>query len=168
MAAIISNLQSFKETLRYHNAVAERRATQMYRDLVSTILEDIAAHTPQWTGTLAASWQVVVGKGAKPKPNYMVTDLIDGHWSKVENPSWIGDREAVEFALEENAKAIATIRWNSHVAIVNTHPGLQGEIQGYDLREGNYVTRSDFMAVTYIATKYSHKHGRGLQIVPSF
>lgn len=170
MVALISNLQSFNKTIKYAHAKVEHKATAYYKGFVTLMLTELASHTPQYTGTLAASWQVIVGKGAQPIPDHMVLDLINEDWRNSSDIKWIGDEEAVAIALRENEEAINSIRWNSHVYIINTHPGLTGSdgdfIDPFELREGNFVSREDFMAVAYVASKYSHKNGRGLQIVP--
>lgn len=170
MVALISNLQSFNKTIKYAHARVEHKATAYYKGFVTLMLTELASHTPQYTGSLAASWQVVVGKNGRPIPDHAVRDMIDEDWHHRVDAKWIGDPIAVELALQENEEAINSIRWNSHVIIVNTHPGLTGSegdpIDPFALREGNFVSREDFMAVSYVASRYSHQNGRGLQIIP--
>jgi hypothetical protein len=168
MTALISNLQSFNKTLKYANARVEHKATEYYRNFVRSLLRDLALHTPQYSGNLAASWQVVVGKAGQAEP--MFENIVDErYWKAIpeDDVKWMGDTRAVKAALKYNEPAIQSIRWNSHVFIANTYPALEdGEIAEIGLRQGNYI-EGDFMAVSYVAQKYSHKTGRGVQISPS-
>ena len=61
--SMISNLGSFKKTLAYHKRRIKETATQRVQRFTKDVLIDLAKNTPQWSGDLAASWQVVVGEG---------------------------------------------------------------------------------------------------------
>ena len=169
MPALISNLQSFHNSIGYQKARVEHKATAYYRNFVRAVLKDLALNTPQWTGNLAASWQVVVGANAHAEPNLEVEVNPGVQWDDLDHTSasFKGEPDAVMACLTWNEGAIQSIRWNSHVAIINTYPDLEaGEIKEEHLRHGNFIA-GDIMAVSYVAQLYNHKNGRGIQIVPS-
>lgn len=164
--AFITGLESFRNTLKQANAAAQGQATAVYRKQVRAILKDLAASTPQFSGDLAASWQVVVGKGAVPEDKGY-TNLKDTV-EPGQEPHFKGDKAAISYALAANSYRLEQIRWNSVVSIANVSSTLTGgegdkPLQEIDLRPGNFIP-GDFMAVRYVAAKYSHRGGKGFQL----
>lgn len=162
MAAFISNLQTLRHSMDLAKDRIEGTVTDRYRKAVRIVLKDLAANTPQWSGDLAASWQVVVGKGAKAAyPEYTP---LKSDFSRQLAPKWKGDGTAVDLALQRAEFDIASIRWNSHVSIVNVSKTLtEGEggpplTDERQLRPGNFI-KGDFMAVKYVAHKYAMAGG---------
>lgn len=158
MTALVKGLQGFQNTVMAARARAQGHVTARYQRLVREMLKDLAKNTPQWSGDLAASWQVMVGAN-----NQVAVDLgytyLKGE-SDFVNPKWIGDKDAVEHALQANRDAIAKIRWNSHVSIQNASQTLTDGDRGDNplnednLRPGNFIP-GDIMATALVAAKYS-------------
>jgi hypothetical protein len=158
-SAFIGNLQGFTKTLASARAKIEGKATARYQKFVKQTVRELSRNTPQWSGDLAASWQVIVGKGAiAADPPY--TGLKGNYTLGDKAPHFIGDRGAVNLAVRLNADAIKSIRWNSVVRIENNSETLLtgdneedfnlGPITEQNLREGNYIP-GDIMAVKTVA-----------------
>jgi hypothetical protein len=157
-SAFIGNLQGFTKTLASARAKIEGNATTRYQKFVKQTVRELSRNTPQWSGDLAASWQVLVGKGA------VVMDApytaLKGEWEPGDvAPHFIGDRGAVNLAVKRNEAFIKLIRWNSVVRIENNsktlltgdgNPANPGLITEQNLREGNYIP-GDIMAVKTVA-----------------
>jgi len=152
MGAFISNLNAVKFSIDQAKAKLEGTVNAQMRGVVSLMLRDLATNTPQWSGDLAASWQVVVGGETYPlgqtgfKSNPIVRPA----------PHFKGDSEAVNYAMEMNAGMLSQIRYNKKISIVNNNPTVDAiETEG-QLRPGNFIS-GDFMAVKYVAQKYRDK-----------
>lgn len=160
----VSNLEAFKKSLSAAQGRAQGTVTRRYRNYVTNILHDLAANTPQWSGDLAASWQVMVGAKNQVAMDIGPTPFKaeDGKWWE-QIPKAIGSDEAVKYALRMNKTAIDSIRWNSIVTIQNVSNTLTegddegGPLQESDLRPYNFIP-GDFMAVHFVADKYSRKN----------
>jgi hypothetical protein len=154
MASGIRNLQSFEKAIGRAKARLEGNVTSRYRDFVAKVLHDLALNTPQWSGDLAASWQVVVGKGASAEPN-TVTALKHTPMLPRQLAKFKGHDNAVNYAMQRNEFALQSIRWNSNVKIVNTNPTADIIESGITrLRPGNYIP-GDIMATATVMAKYN-------------
>lgn len=162
MVAFVSNLSAIKHSIDMAKAKIEHTVTAQIQGVVAMMLKDLAMNTPQWSGDLAASWQVVVGKGATPSNNGYTGFKATGRYV-YPPPHFKGDPDAIGFALMANMADIASIRWNSNISIVNNSqtltvgkdgPPLTSQAQ---LRDGNFIS-GDFMAVKYVAQKYRDKN----------
>lgn len=154
MSAGLRNLQSFEKSVGRAKARAEGKVTRRYQEFVAKILKELAANTPQWSGDLAASWEVVVGKDT-PASQFGHTDLKQTPPVPRALAKFKGDKAAVEEALQRNAFILLTIRWNSNVRIVNNNPTQY--VPGFNegrLRRGNFIP-GDLMAAAYVASRYS-------------
>ena len=159
---MITNLASFKRTVANLKEQVKGTATSRYQNFVTAVLTDLAKNTPQWSGDLAASWQVVVGRGSTPDARNMFIKSVPYERPA---PHSKGDMEAVNVALNFNREAIGSIRWNSIVSLANSNRTV-GEIRvkGGDawLRPANRPSiPGDIMAVAFVAHKYSTKRQYG-------
>lgn len=158
----ITGLDSFQGTVLRKIAKAKHNVTGRYRKLVADMLKELVLNTPQYSGDLAASWQVVVGrKGEALSPDFvrMNVGLKDADDWYRSNPRQIGNIGALQIAMANNKSAIASIRWNSRVEIVNNNETVaiitspEGEEA---LREGNYIPK-DVMAIVHTLEKFRYK-----------
>ena len=163
MRPMVSNLQAFKHSLEAVDARLKNGYTKAYQAHVTKMLKDLVLNTPQWSGDLAASWQVVVGSKAQAVPHGYTMLKDTAYMTKPQEGAdrkSIGDTGAWGLAYANNMEAIASIRWNSHVSIQNVSKTLTvGNPDGHplvdegQLRPGNFI-EGDFMAVQYVAMKY--------------
>ncbi len=163
MSTSIQNLQAFTNALDRKKKAMHGKVTSKYKRFVSRVLEDLALNTPQWSGDLAASWQVVVGSGSAPTARYKADS--SGSTQSRSSAYKMGDRPSVDFSISNNESAINSIRWNSIVSIVNTNPTSRfqaanaaradaGEHPG--MRDENRPKiAGDFMGVQYVKQKWS-------------
>lgn len=157
--AFVSNIKSVTDSLRASQARANDIITHRYQNLVRKMLKDLASHTPQWSGDLAASWQVLVGRDNQTAHDKGYTTLK----TDLGSVKFIGDPAAVTYAVTYNEPAIQRIRWNSVVSIQNASKTLVGDMAEGNpplseewLRDGNFIP-GDFMAVNFVAAKYARK-----------
>lgn len=163
MATGLVGLEKFAKHIKRIEGKVENHVTDKYKAFTLKILRELAENTPQWSGDLAASWQVVVGKGSEPVPNYS-TPLKVIPWKSLTRTTakFKGDDAAVVYAMEYSLGQIQLIRWNSHVKIVNTNPTVAA-IEGKTLRPDNYF-KGDVMALHFVANKWGN---RGVGLTPS-
>lgn len=142
----IRKTQKQKELLK-------QRPAEYVRRLTKRILTELVLLTPQWTGNTAASWKVVT---SSVSPNTGHSRLYREDWQNV-NSKFMGDREALQIALAENAEALNSIRYNSKIKIINVAPfadelATDPHIEK-QLRTGNFIP-GDVMAVKTVTAKY--------------
>lgn len=167
----VNNLASFKRTIAYEKARVRGEATKVYKGFVKAMLTDLAKNTPQWSGDLAASWEVVVGAGGQPTAYHQTP--FKSNPIEYPAPYFKGSMEAVKYALYVNSFAIDTLTWNNIVSIVNVNPTVKAIGNGVEntnralpgkkrtsLRPGNYIP-GDIMAVNFVAHKWAHRRGHG-------
>lgn len=165
MVAFVANLKSVIQDFELAKARLEHKVTVRKQDIIRDMLADLAANTPQWSGDLAASWEVLVG--AKSFSHGLPTTIFKSVPFEVPPPYIRGDLAAVGYARVANEEKIKTIRWNSLVSIVNISKTLQEGDEGNNpltqqvadiniqKRPQNYIP-GDFMAVHYVAQKYQN------------
>jgi hypothetical protein len=151
----VNNLASFSRTIVREKARVKGTATAVYQKFVKDILTDLAKNTPQWSGDLAASWEVVVSANGVPSG---YTSPFKSFPPAYPAPHEKGDMEAVKYAISNNKQTIDAIRWNNIVSVVNMNPTIKLIGDGSKLRPGNYIP-GDIMAVNFVAHKWSHKRG---------
>lgn len=160
---MVANLASFKRTIENLKEGVKGTATTRYKKFVTAILTDLAKNTPQWSGDLAASWEVVVGAGGEASTHHDTP--FKQRPQQYPAPFFRGDMPAVKYALMVNSFAIDTIKWNNKVKIVNTNSTLRAikakssTGDGW-LRPRNYIS-GDIMAVNFVAHKWNTKRGYG-------
>lgn len=152
---LISNLSDFKNTINAAKGRIDGTVTKRYRALVTNILKDLAQYTPQATGDLAASWQVVVG-ASQEAHDLGPTPFRPVRGTFMPAVYQMGSKPARDYTLAINEFVIQSIRWNSKVSIQNANPTAQ-EIDPSRLRPGNFVVREDFMALSLVAARYSRR-----------
>lgn len=142
----------------------EVAAAQRYRNLVEVMFIDIVSHTPQYTGNLAANWVIAVGVGNTSGAGasfQQVFDPVDR-----QSASEAGDDEAIEVALSRSTEALARIRYNSDVAIINTasyaeevDAGISPagtRIRKVNKYYGSYVPPHGVAMAAYVEMKYEN------------
>lgn len=133
--------------------ILKKKPSEYVRKMTQRILTDLVLLTPQWTGNTAASWKVVTSSVAPSTGN---SRLYKENWQDVTS-KFRGDKEALQIALAENAAALASIRYNSKIKIINTAPfadelATDPNIEN-QLRTGNFIP-GDVMAVKTVTAKY--------------
>lgn len=157
MGAFISNMNAVKHSIDQAKVNLKNTVSSQMRGVVTLMLRDLAANTPQWSGDLAASWQVVVGGEMAPIGYTGFKQVPYEHPA----PHFKGDREAVDYTIQMNAGMLKQIRYNRSISIVNNNPTIAAiEVAGGEawLRHSpdNFIA-GDFMAVKYVAQKYRDK-----------
>lgn len=133
-------------------------AASFVRESVAFALRELARNTPQWSGSLAASWYVDLNY--KLQADYYSPYSGGEDWRDlIPNQRFIGDRRAVAEVMASNAEFLKAIRWNSKVSIVNIHPmavtfaiGNKADPEVQGLRPGNFIP-DDIMAVKLVSQK---------------
>ena len=166
----IKNLSAFTGKIERAKKSMEGQVTAKYKRFVTRILEDLALNTPQWSGELAASWQVVVGSKGQAEARYRGFSKADTAYERGYGGAEykLGDRPAVDISLMNNDSAIESIRWNSKVSIVNTNPTERFQAANFRraqdgetpaMRDENRPKiAGDFMGVQYVKQKWSTKN----------
>ena len=134
-----------------------------HQNLVRRMFQDLVAHTPQWSGDLAGSWTVLVGEslqGFKLKDYSNLKEEYLGYYTEI-TPKWMGDKEALNYAVRNAQGDLSRIRYNSIISIVNTSPtsekvdNTDNTIGGKLLRPGNYIP-GDLLAINTVRLKYKY------------
>lgn len=155
MRPVVSNLQAFRNSIKSAKGRLDGTVTDRYRKFVRQILKDLALQTPQWSGDLAASWQIVSGAGQVPL-TLAATPFKVENFRSIE-PKQKGDRAAVNYALQANEFVLKSLRYNSIVSIQNTNSTLN-ELTEEELRKVNRPTiPGDMLAIKQVAAKWSTK-----------
>lgn len=166
----IKNLSAFTGKIERAKKSMEGQVTAKYKRFVSRILEDLALNTPQWSGELAASWQVVVGSKGQASARFRGFSKADTAFEAGYGGAQyvLGDRPAMQIALMNNSDAISSIRWNSKVSIVNTNPTERFQAANFRRAENGESPAmrdenrpkiaGDFMGVQYVKQKWSTKN----------
>lgn len=153
----VNGLERYHEKVQLAKLRAQGKITAHYHKLVTNVLKDLSQHTPQWSGDLAASWQVVVGARSVGISSNTTSLKVHPWQALVRHPNHMGDPEALAYALDANSQAIESIRWNSKVSIVNTNP-TQYKLSEPELRDGNFVP-GDIMWTAHAVLKYKFLGG---------
>lgn len=159
----ITGLENFKNSVLRSRARLKENVTHRYQMLVTDILKSLVRSTPQWSGDLAASWEVQAGKGNQGSKQGGYTSLKTVPF---EFPRPVAG-DSLGYALTANAEALKAIRWNSYVSIQNHSPTLSTGDNGnnpYGSKANPFADNSrpqdigGFQAeIALIAAKYSYK-----------
>ena len=146
MVIKVTNLREFQKGTAAAKARLEGTVTAKYKKFVTRVFTDLVTHSPQWSGELAANWSVITTHQGVPSRQY---------WKYKPPVRQMGDKEAVNFALEGSKPVIASLRWNVKVSFVNPTP-YSSELEAHPekLRPVNLVDGQVVLA-RYIAQKYS-------------
>lgn len=161
MSVKISGIESLKRRIQNVTTKTAVSATTLLKHRTRLILNELVLHTPQWSGSTAASWVVEIATYPASKYHYnfaairLKTD--QGHW-KAQNPvRKIGNLDALAVSKDANNERIASIRYNSKVSIVNVSP-IADEIAtnpSFKLRPGNFLP-GDYLAIKHTVNKFKH------------
>ncbi len=142
----------------------EVAAAQRYRNLVEVMFIDIVSHTPQYTGNLAANWVIAVGTGNTEGSGTSFTRVFNTPGK--EYASEAGDEQAIAFAIDNSVEALARIKYNSAVAIINTAsysedvdagiPPAGRQIRKVNKYFGSYVPPHGVAMAAYVEMKYEN------------
>ncbi len=116
----ITGLENFKNSVLRSRARLKENVTHRYQVLVTDILKQLVNNTPKWSGDLAASWEVQVGKDnqGNRQGGYTSLKVVPFEFPRPQAGDSLG------YALAANSGAIKSIRWNSYVSIQNHSPTL--------------------------------------------
>lgn len=161
---IVKGVNAFVAKTKAQQAQVKQTATAFVRNKTQQILKDLVLIAPQWSGTSASSWGVVL-HGQSPGA-YNARDLnANQFWV---TPRFRGDKEAFAEALRQNSLNLSSIRWNSRISLVNQDTvaeALQsGEIPAENLRDGNYIDPLDVMGVTMVINKFRYLAGSNSEV----
>lgn len=149
MVMEVRNLRQFLNGVVAERARLEGKVTQKYQQYVTKVFKDLVSHSPQWSGHLAANWNVVLTNDSAPG---VYPWKVDDYSRPVFQ---MGDPAAIGFALGRAEPKIKSMRWNTKVTFVNPVP-YASEIEDDPgrLRPVNLVSGQVVLA-RYIAQKYS-------------
>lgn len=116
----IRGLSGFTRSVQGVKARAEGQITKKYKAFVTEVFEDLVMRTPQWSGNLAANWQVrLTNEGPASKHSWYKKGHTGGFSDDTYNSVKLGDGEAPMAAIQAAIPQINKIRWNSRVRIEN-------------------------------------------------
>lgn len=149
MVMEVRNLRQFLNGVVAERARLEGKVTQKYQQYVTKVFKDLVSHSPQWSGHLAANWNVVLTNDSAPG---VYPWKVDDYSRPVFQ---MGDPAAINFALNRAKPKIKSMRWNTKVTFVNPVPyASEIEDDPSKLRPVNLVSGQVVLA-RYIAQKYS-------------
>ena len=160
----IKGLNTFITKTEKQKAQIKQKASSFIRKKVTSVLKDLVNQTPQWSGDLAGSWIVLVGAGSQEfGAKYYYSGLKEeylGYFTDI-TPKWMGDKEALNYALQKAQGPLNRIAYNSVISIVNSSPtsklvdNKNDTIGGKSLRPGNYLPE-ELLAINAVRLKYKY------------
>ena len=149
MVMQVTNLRQFRFSVAAERARLDGTVTKKYKTFVTKVFKDLVINTPQWSGHLAANWNVLLTNETEPGTYPW---KIEPYSRPVYQR---GDPGAVNFALGRAQPKISKIRWNTKVGFANPVE-YADEVQDNPgkLRPVNLVEGKVAMA-RWIAQKYS-------------
>ena len=160
----IKGLNTFITKTEKQKAQIKQKASTFVRGKVLLVLKDLVNQTPQWSGDLAGSWIVLVGAGSQEfGAKYYYSGLKEeylGYFTET-TPKWVGDKGALNYALQKAEGPLNRIVYNSVISIVNSSPtsklvdNVDNMIGGRRLRDGNYIPE-DLLAINAVRLKYKY------------
>jgi|GEM_PF-4835312 len=116
----IQGLRSWQRSIQAEKARATGQVTKQYQEFIKKVFEDLVLHTPQWSGNLAANWQVrLTADGPATRVNWYKKNHTGGFKDKTYEPVQIGDGEAPYAAIERALPQIEKMHWNTKVRFEN-------------------------------------------------
>lgn len=162
MSIKISGIESLKHRIRNVTTKTSVSATALLKRRTGLILKELVLHTPQWSGSTAASWIVEIATYPASKYHYKLAEnelkspeAKQGDWLKQAPIRQIGHPDAMRAAMDVNRDRISSIRYNSKVSIVNVSP-IADEMAtnpDFHLRPGNFLPR-DYLAIQHTVNKF--------------
>lgn len=148
----ITGLSPFLRKTQAQRAQIKQGAANFVRQQTKKVLKDLVLNTPQWSGNTAAMWRV---ETYAAKDDGRVSKLYTARWKSIlPDPSWKGDEDALKVSLAFASSALASIRYNTRIQIVNNSPVADSIAdESIPLRSGNFIP-GDAMAMKLAATKY--------------
>lgn len=149
----VFGINKFIRKTQKQKELLKKKPSEYVRQMTKRILTELVLLTPQWSGNTAASWKVVTSSSPASTAQ---SKLYTEDWQNITS-KFRGDKEALQIALAENAAALAGIRYNSKIKIINvapfadelaTDPYIENQ-----LRTGNFIP-GDVMAVKTVTAKY--------------
>ncbi len=123
------------------------------RAKATAVITDILRVSPQWSGNFVYNWSIATSQYGGH--TYSKRYKVEPYWDLRGNEKRAGDPEAIAAAMAWNRSIIESIKWNTKIGVVNTHP-LADEIQSRQIprpRPENLVTGGASI-VSYISSKY--------------
>jgi hypothetical protein len=116
----IQGLRSWQRSIQAEKARKVGQVTKQYQEFIKKVFEDLVLHTPQWSGNLAAGWQVrLTNDGPATRVNWYKKNHTGGFKDKTYEPVQIGDGEAPYTAIERALPQIEKVYWNTKVRFEN-------------------------------------------------
>lgn len=155
----IQGLRSWQRSIQAEKARKIGQLTKQYQAFVVKVFEDLVLHTPQWSGNLAANWQVrLTNDGPATHQNWYKKGHTGGFQDHTYQPVQVGDGEAPYTAIERAAAQIEKMHWNTKVRFEN--PERYAELvssgvgpHGKELRPVHVPPFE--MMMYYVVNKYS-------------
>lgn len=114
---ILGNLNAWKNKSDSAKKKIKQKATTYVQVKTKSVLTEALRVSPQWSGNFVANWEIVLStnnRGGYTK-KFKIAD-----YKQLEGIAYkVGDRPAINFALEQNKEIIEEIKWNSKIAIAN-------------------------------------------------
>lgn len=140
LAIKVSGLNQLLLKLDRHKLRVQKSIAKAKVDLATRVFTDVVEGSPQWSGNLAANWDIEVGASKasySPIAGYSVTDWNKGDKYEAGHPL------AVSMAMSNLGK-LSEVKWNSKINVVNYTPyGPEVEAgngpNGRPIRPENYV-----------------------------
>lgn len=149
MVMEVRNLRQFLNGVVAERARLEGSVTKKYQQFVTKVFKDLVSHSPQWSGHLAANWNVLLTNETTPS---VYPWKVDDYSRPVFQ---MGDPAAINFALNRAKAKIKSMRWNTKITFANPVPyASEIEDDPSKLRPVNLVSGQVVLA-RYIAQKYS-------------
>lgn len=153
MSSLIGELKlnAFISKIEFAKKNTVMKATEFVRYKAKMVLKAAAMASPQWSGNFTAHWHLytnafpATGTTTKFKVNPW-EKLID----ETPGPRQMGDMEAVNWVLQNEQEVIDSLKWNTKIKLVNSHPlseaieaGQMGKVGNIQLN-GHYQGENDF------------------------
>lgn len=160
MSVKISGIEALKKRVRNVTTKASTSATALLKNRTRLILKDLVTHTPQWSGSTAASWVVEIAAFPASKYHYKFSESqlrSSPNWKEQSPVRSIGNTAALDVSLQINNDRVSSIRYNSKVSIVNVSPIADDLATSPDfkLRPGNFIP-GDYLAIKHVVNKYKN------------
>lgn len=158
MSIRISGIEALTRKIRIVPSKVAVSSTALLKRRTEQVLKELVLHTPQWSGSTAASWVVEITTYPASKYHYVVaTNALksDSDWKKQQPVRSIGNYDAYFVSKDMNEDRIASIRYNSKVSIRNMSP-IADELAtdpDFRLRPGNFLS-GDYLAIQHTVNKF--------------
>lgn len=164
LAIKVSGLNQLLLKLDRHKLRVQKSIAKAKVDLATRVFTDVVEGSPQWSGNLAANWDIEVGASKasySPIAGYSATEWNKGGSYEVGHPLAIG------MAMPHLSK-LSEVKWNSKINVVNYTPyGSEVEAgqgpNGRPIRPENYVYGQIAM-VAYAVMKHGATSSRSISI----